>query len=59
MIPYAPDAWVDEKKTQIGYELTFTKYFFEPRKIRNIEEIARDINQIEKQMAGILSEVLS
>ena len=28
VLPYAPDAWVDEKKTQIGYELSFTKYFY-------------------------------
>lgn len=59
VIPYAQDAWFDEKKTQIGYELTFTKYFFEPRKIRSIEEVSADIKDVEKQMAGILSEVLS
>lgn len=57
--PYTPDAWVDTKKTLIGYELTFTKYFFEPRKIRDIGAIAADIKEIEIQMAGILSEVLS
>jgi type I restriction enzyme M protein len=32
--PYAPDAWVDEKKTQIGYELSFTKYFYKPVELR-------------------------
>ena len=59
VLPYSPNAWVDEKKTQIGYELTFTKYFFEPRRIRTIDEIGRDIKDVEAQMAGILSEVLS
>lgn len=59
VLPYAPNAWVDEKKTQIGYELTFTKYFFEPRRIRTIDEIGSDIKDVEAQMAGILSEVLS
>lgn len=59
ILPYTPDAWVDEKKTLIGYELTFTKYFFEPRKIRDIDTIASDIKDVEMQMAGILSEVLS
>ena len=59
VLPYCADAWVDEKKTQIGYELTFTKYFFEPREIRDIDAIAADIKSVEAQMAGILSEVLS
>jgi type I restriction enzyme M protein len=30
VLPYAPDAWVDYSKTQIGYELSFTKYFYKP-----------------------------
>lgn len=59
ILPYTPDAWVDEKKTLIGYELTFTKYFFEPRKIRDINTIATDIKAVEMQMDRILSEVLS
>ncbi|MDY3013008.1 MAG: class I SAM-dependent DNA methyltransferase [Clostridiales Family XIII bacterium] len=59
VIPYAKDAWFDEKKTQIGYELTFTKYFFEPRKIRSIDEVSDDIKSVEIQMAGIISEVIS
>ena len=59
VLPYTPDAWVDEKKTQVGYELTFTKYFFEPRPIRDIDSIASDINDVIGQMSGVLSEVLS
>lgn len=30
VLTYAPDAWVDEKKTQVGYEISFTKYFYKP-----------------------------
>lgn len=59
VLPYTPDAWVDEKKTQVGYELTFTKYFFEPRPIRDIDSIVADINDVIGQMSGVLSEVLS
>ena len=35
--PYAPDAWVDVKKTQIGYELSFTKYFYKHVTLRSME----------------------
>jgi len=58
ILPYSPDAWVDSKKTQIGYELTFTRYFFKPREIRNINVISAEIHNVENQMAGALEEVL-
>ena len=59
VLPYTPDAIVDDKKTQIGYELTFTKYFFEPRPIRDTDLIAQDIKEVIGQMSGVLSEVLA
>ena len=59
VLPYTPDAKIDDKKTQIGYELTFTKYFFEHRPIRDIDSIAADIKDVIGQMSGVLSEVLS
>ena len=43
VLPYAPDAWVDEKKTQIGYELSFTKYFYQPVQLRSMEDIVADL----------------
>ena len=55
---YTPDAWVDEKKTQIGYELSFTKYFFHPRELRSIEDITSDLKAIEMQMSGALGGVM-
>ena len=59
VLPYTPDAKIEDKKTQIGYELTFTKYFFEHRPIRDIDSIAADIKDVIGQMSGVLSEVLS
>ena len=29
VLPHVPDAWIDEKKTKTGYEINFTKYFYE------------------------------
>lgn len=48
---------VEEKNDSLlirAYELTFTKYFFEPRKIRDIDTIAFDIKEVEMQMAEVL-----
>ncbi|HPS39464.1 MAG TPA: class I SAM-dependent DNA methyltransferase [Candidatus Cloacimonadota bacterium] len=56
--PYAPDAWVDESKTNIGYEISFTKYFYKPTPMRTIEEIVKDIVALEKEGDGLLNEIL-
>lgn len=39
VLPYAPDAYVDEEKTKIGYEISFTKYFYKPVKLRDMKDI--------------------
>lgn len=56
--PFAPNAWVDEKKTQIGYELSFTKYFYKPVELRSLEEIVADIKALEQETDGLLNEII-
>jgi type I restriction enzyme M protein len=56
--PYTPYAWIDDKKTTIGYELGFTKYFFHPREMRDRESIASEIRDVEAQLSGMLEAVL-
>jgi len=58
VLPYALDAWVDEKKTQIGYEISFTKHFYKPVQLRELSEIVADIRALEKETEGLLEEVL-
>ncbi|MCL1876107.1 MAG: type I restriction-modification system subunit M N-terminal domain-containing protein [Synergistaceae bacterium] len=58
VLPYAPDAWVDETKTQIGYEISFTKHFYKPVQLRELSEIIADIRALEKETEGFLDEVL-
>lgn len=59
VLPYAPDAYVDEDATVIGYELSFTKYFYKPMQLRSIADIKADIRAIEKNTDGLLEEILS
>lgn len=56
--PYAQYAWVDEKKTLIGYEMSFTKYFYKPVELRTMSEIVSELHEIEKETEGILSEIV-
>jgi type I restriction enzyme M protein len=58
VLPYASDAWVDESKTQIGYEISFTKHFYKPVQLRELSEIIADIRALEAETEGLLEEVL-
>ena len=58
VLPYAPDAWVDEKKTLIGYEISFTKYFYKPVELREMSDILESLTVLEKEADGMLSEIV-
>ena len=58
VLPFAPDAWIDAAKTQTGYEISFTKYFYKPVKLRSLEEIVADIKALEAETDGLLNEII-
>ncbi len=57
VLPHVPDAWVDEAKTKMGYEINFNRYFYKYTPPRPLEEIEADLRQIEAEIAELLSEV--
>jgi type I restriction enzyme M protein len=59
VLPYAPDAWVDEGATKTGYEVSFNRYFYKPQPLRSLEEIRKDIVALEKETEGLLNEIIS
>ena len=58
VLPYAPDAWIDESKTKIGYEVSFTRHFYKPKPMRTLEEIRADIRGLESETDDLLSEIV-
>jgi type I restriction enzyme M protein len=54
-----PDAWVAEDATKIGYEISFTRYFYKPQPLRTLEEIRAEIEKIERETDGLLDQVLA
>ncbi len=56
--PYAPDVFIKSGSEKIGYELSFTKYFYQPVQLRTLEEIRQDILTIEHETDGLLNEIL-
>lgn len=58
VLPYAPDAYVDEDKTKIGYEISFTKYFYKPVKLRDMKDILASLAELEKESEGVMDDIV-
>lgn len=57
VLPYNPDAWIDRKKTKVGYEIPFTRTFYEYKQIEPAETIAKRIEEHEKSLMAKLHEL--
>lgn len=58
VLPHVPDAWIDESKTKIGYEIPFTRHFYKFTPLRPSGEIMDEIKALEAKISAALSEVL-
>lgn len=58
VLPFAPDAWIDESKTKIGYEIPFTRYFYKYTPPRPAAEVLSEIRTIENELKDALTELL-
>ena len=57
ILPFVPDAWIDEKKTVIGYEIPFTRYFYKYEPPRSTADFEKDIRALAKELTDTLEEV--
>lgn len=58
VLPHARDAWYDPRTIKVGYEFSFTRYFYMPQPMRTLEEIRADILALETETGGLLAEIL-
>ena len=58
VLPYAPDAWYVPESVKVGYEISFTRYFYKPQPLRPLEEIRADILQLEKETEGLMAGIV-
>jgi type I restriction enzyme M protein len=56
--PYLPNSWVDKDKTQIGYEINFTKYFYKYTPLRSVKDVLNDLLNLEKESDGLMKELI-
>lgn len=59
VLPYAPNAWIDKKKTKIGYEIPFTRYFYKYVPPRKSKDIMTEIIELEKSLNGSLERIFN
>ena len=58
VLPYAADAWYRADSVKVGYEISFTRYFYKPKPMRTLAEIRADILALERETEGLLAEIL-
>ena len=56
--PYAPDAWIDEKKTKIGYEIPFTREFYKYVAPRSSADIFAHLEELDKAESALMAKIM-
>jgi type I restriction enzyme M protein len=56
--PYLPNSWIDFNKSKIGYEINFTKYFYQYKPLRSSEEITNDLLKLEEESQNLLNQIV-
>jgi type I restriction enzyme M protein len=57
--PHVADAWIALDKTQIGYEISFNKYFYQHKPLRSLEDVTSEILLLEQETEGLLKRLVS
>lgn len=58
VLPYNPDAWVDTKKSKVGYEIPFTREFYKYVAPRRSEDIFAHLQELEKQETALMAKIM-
>jgi type I restriction enzyme M protein len=58
VLPYTPDAWIDESANKIGYEVSFNRHFYKPQPLRTLDEIRADILAVQKEAEGLVGDII-
>ncbi len=59
VLPYAEDAWIDKKKTKVGYEIPMTRYFYEYQAPEKVEDIVARIHVLEDDISASLEKLFA
>ena len=57
--PHLPESWIDFDKSRVGYEINFTKYFYQYKPLRSSEDITNDLLELEKESEKLLNQIVN
>lgn len=57
--PHVEEAWIDLDSVKIGYEISFNKYFYQHKPLRSLEEVAKELVELDQQADGLIAQILS
>ena len=56
--PHLPESWMDRSKDSIGYEVNFTKYFYQYKPLRSLEDLTKELLDLEKESDGLMNKLI-
>jgi len=57
VLPHVPDAWIDDDKTKVGYEIPFNRFFYQYTPPRSLGEIDKELTAVTNEILALLQEV--
>jgi len=56
--PHLPESWMDSSKVSVGYEINFTKYFYQYKPLRSLEDLTKELLELEKESDGLMNKLI-
>jgi type I restriction enzyme M protein len=56
--PHLPNSWINREKDSVGYEINFTKYFYKYKPLRGLDEITKDLMELDNELEGLMKQIL-
>jgi type I restriction enzyme M protein len=56
--PHLPESWIDRSKDNVGYEINFTKYFYQYKPLRSLNELTKELLDLEKESDGLMNKLI-
>jgi type I restriction enzyme M protein len=56
--PHLPESWMDSSKDSVGYEINFTKYFYQYKPLRSLEDLTKELLDLENESDGLMNKLI-
>ena len=56
--PHLPESWMDRERDKVGYEINFTKYFYQYKPLKSLKEITKELLKLDKESEGLFKTIL-